>query len=71
MIAILVTCRRCSSETVKKNRSVNGRAKYQCNTCQYQGYFDSKVGERAAKYALVEQLLLERNPSAALSALRE
>ena len=57
----MITCRRCSSEEVKRNGSVNGRAKYQCNTCKYQGYFESKVAERVAKYALVEQLLLERN----------
>jgi len=61
MIAIQITCRRCSSEAVKKNGSVNGRPKYRCSTCHYQGYFESRTAERAAKYALVEQLLLERN----------
>ena len=60
-LVLEVTCRRCSSEKVKRNGSVKGRAKYACKACSYQGYFEERGSERAAKYALVEKLLLERN----------
>ncbi|WP_156176246.1 transposase-like zinc-binding domain-containing protein [Hymenobacter terrenus] len=52
---------RCASEQVRKNGSSNGRAKYQCTACGYQGYLRPAGPERAARYAQVEKLLVERN----------
>ena len=54
-------CGRCASDQVRKNGSSGGRAKYQCKACAYQGYLHSAAPARAARYAQVEKLLVERN----------
>ena len=61
MIVTTQLCGRCASDQVRKNGNSNGRAKYQCKACGYQGYLRPAGPERAARYAQVEQLLVERN----------
>ena len=61
MIVTTQLCGRCASEQVRKNGSSGGRAKYQCKACAYQGYLHPAGLARAARYAQVEKLLVERN----------
>jgi insertion element IS1 protein InsB len=61
MIKLEIECRRCTGVDLVKNGSVQGRAKYSCKACGYQGYFTSVKASREAKYELVEKLLVERN----------
>ena len=61
MILTTQVCGRCASDQVRKNGSSGGRAKYQCKACAYQGYLHPMAPVRAARYAQVEQLLVERN----------
>ncbi len=61
MIVTTQLCGRCASDQVRKNGSSNGRAKYQCKACTYQGYLHPAGPARAARYAQVEKLLVERN----------
>ena len=61
MIVTTQLCGRCASEQVRKNGSSGGRAKYQCKACAYQGYLHPAGPARAARYAQVEKLLVERN----------
>ena len=61
MILTSRLCGRCASDQVRKNGSSGGRAKYQCKACTYQGYLHPAGPARAARYAQVEKLLVERN----------
>ena len=61
MILTAQLCGRCGSDQVRKNGSSGGRAKYQCKACAYQGYLHPAGPARAARYAQVEKLLVERN----------
>ena len=61
MIITTQLCGRCASDQVRKNGSSGGRAKYRCKACAYQGYLHPAGPERAARYAQVEKLLVERN----------
>ena len=61
MILTTQLCGRCTSEQVRKNGSSGGRAKYQCKACAFQGYLRPAAPARAARYAQVEKLLVERN----------
>ena len=61
MILTTQLCGRCTSDQVRKNGSSGGRAKYQCKACAYQGYLHPAGPARAARYAQVEKLLVERN----------
>ena len=54
-------CAKCASEQIRRNGHSGGRAKYQCKACGHQGYFQPAAVEKARQYALVDQLLLERN----------
>jgi transposase-like protein len=60
MITMKQCCGRCGSLQVRKNGSSHGRRKYQCTSCTYQGYFQPAAPARAARYAQVEKLLVER-----------
>lgn len=60
MVTTHHTCGRCASLQIRKNGSSGGRAKYQCTTCRHQGYFQPAAPARAARYAQVEKLLVER-----------
>ena len=51
MITTIYLCGRCSSEQVRKNGSSDGRAKYQCTACGYQGYLQPAGSAQAARYA--------------------
>lgn len=61
MILTPQLCSRCGSDQVRRNGSSGGRAKYQCKACAYQGYRQPAGPARAARYAQVEKLLVERN----------
>ena len=61
MILTSQLCGRCASDQVRKNGSSNGRAKYHCKACAYQGYLHPAGPARAARYAQAEKLLVERN----------
>lgn len=60
MVTTHHACGRCSSLKIRKNGSSGGRAKYQCTSCGHQGYFQPAAPARAARYAQVEKLLVER-----------
>ena len=54
-------CARCGSEHIRRNGSSQGHAKYQCKACGHQARFVPAAVAKAAQYAQVEQLLVERN----------
>ena len=54
-------CAKCGSEQIRRNGSKNGQPKYQCTACRYQGLFVPAAGRKAAQYAPVDALLVERN----------
>ena len=54
-------CAKCGSEHVRRNGSKNGQPKYQCTACRYQGLFVPAAMRKAAQYAQVDALLVERN----------
>ena len=54
-------CASCGSEHVRRNGTSQGHAKYQCKACGHQARFVPAAAERAARYAQVEKLLVERN----------
>jgi transposase-like protein len=60
MITTTLCCGCCSSPHLRKNGSSHGRRKYQCTSCGYQGYVQPAGPARAARYAQVEKLLVER-----------
>ena len=54
-------CAACGSDQLRGNGSSQGHAKYQCKTCDHQAHLVPAAAERAAHYARVEKLLVERN----------
>ena len=61
MIQTTHYCAKCGSDHVRRNGSKNGQPKYQCTVCRYQGLFVPAAARKAAQYAQVEALLVERN----------
>ena len=53
-------CAKCGSEQIRRNGSKNGQPKYQCTACRYQGLFVPAAARKAAQYAQVDALLVER-----------
>jgi len=54
-------CAKCGSEQIRRNGSKNGQPNYQCTACRYQGLFVPAAVRKAAQYAQVDALLVERN----------
>ncbi|WP_375417098.1 hypothetical protein [uncultured Hymenobacter sp.] len=54
-------CAKCGSEHIRRNGTSQGHAKYQCKACGYQARFTPAAVAKAAQYAQVEKLLVERN----------
>ena len=54
-------CAKCGSEHIRRNGTSQGHAKYQCKACGYQAQFTPAAAAKAAQYAQVEKLLVERN----------
>ncbi|MBC6613175.1 hypothetical protein H8B15_19795 [Hymenobacter sp. BT507] len=60
MLQTTSTCGKCGSIALRKNGSRKGQPKYQCIACRYQALFAPAAASKAAQYAQVAQLLLER-----------
>jgi len=54
-------CAVCGSEHIRRNGSAAGHAKYQCKACGHQARFVPAAVAKAAQYAQVDKLLVERN----------
>ncbi|MGI4834950.1 MAG: transposase-like zinc-binding domain-containing protein [Janthinobacterium lividum] len=54
-------CAKCGSAHIRRNGSSQGHAKYQCKACGYQARFTPAAVAKAAQYAQVAKLLVERN----------
>jgi len=54
-------CAACGSEHIRRNGSAAGHAKYQCKACGHQARFVPAAVAKAAQYAQVDKLLVERN----------
>ena len=61
MIQTTHHCAKCGSDQIRRNGSNNGQPKYQCTACRYQGLFVPAAVRKAAQYAQVDALLVERN----------
>ena len=61
MIQTTHYCAKCGSDHVRRNGSKNGQPKYQCTVCRHQGLFVPAAARKAAQYAQVDALLVERN----------
>lgn len=61
MLQTTLTCGKCSSTALRKNGQSKGKAKYLCTSCRHQAVFEPAAPRKAAQYAQVEKLLLERN----------
>ena len=61
MIQTTHYCAKCGSDQIRRNGSNNGQPKYQCTACRYQGLFVPAAVRKAAQYAQVDALLVERN----------
>ena len=60
MVTTIHTCAKCGSAKIRRNGHSGGHARYQCKACGYQAFVPAAVG-KAAQYAQVEALLVERN----------
>ncbi|QNE42375.1 hypothetical protein F1C16_22410 (plasmid) [Hymenobacter sp. NBH84] len=60
MIQIILSCGKCGSTAIRKNGHSNGKAKYLCLVCCHQAVFEPAAPRKAAQYAQVEKLLVER-----------
>jgi transposase-like protein len=60
MLQMTLTCKKCGSTALRKNGSLKGEPKYQCTACRYQAVFTPAAARKAAQYAQVEKLLVER-----------
>ena len=60
MIQTTLTCGKCGSTALRKNGSRKGQPKYQCMACRHQALFVPAAVGKAAQYAQVATLLLER-----------
>ena len=54
-------CAKCGSAVIRRNCHSGGYARYQCRACGYQARFVPAAVAKAAQYAQVEVLLVERN----------
>ena len=61
MIQATHYCAKCGSDQLRGNGSNNGQPKYQCTACRFQGLFVPAAVRKAAQYAQVDALLVERN----------
>lgn len=61
MVTTIHTCAKCASADIRRNGHSNGHARYQCKACGYQARFVPAAVAKAAQYAQVEALLVERN----------
>ena len=61
MIQTTHYCATCGSDHVRRNGSNNGQPKHQCTACRCQGPFVPAAARKAAQYARVDALLVERN----------
>lgn len=60
MLQTTLTCKKCGSTALRKNGSLKGQPKYQCTACRHQAVFTPAAARKAAQYAQVEKLLVER-----------
>ena len=60
MVQTTLTCGKCGSTALRKNGSRKGKPKYQCTACRHQVLFAPASVGKAAQYAQVAALLLER-----------
>ena len=61
MIQTTHYCAKCGSDHVRRDGSKNGQPQYQCTVCRHQGLFVPAAARKAAQYAQVDALLVERN----------
>jgi len=61
MLQTTLLCGKCGSSALRKNGHSHGKAKYLCTACRHQAAFEPAAPRKAAQYAQVEKLLLERN----------
>ena len=61
MVTTIHTCAKCDSAEIGRNGYSNGHARYRCRACRYQAWFVPAAVAKAAQYAQVEALLVERN----------
>ena len=61
MVTTAYLCAGCGSDQLRRNGSSAGHAKYQCKACAHQARFTPAAAAKAAQYALVDKLLVERN----------
>ena len=61
MITTVHLCAACGSDQLRRNGSSQGHAKYQCKACRHQARFVPAAVAKAAQYAQVDLLLVERN----------
>jgi transposase-like protein len=54
-------CATCGSEHIRRNGHLAGHARYQCKACGHQARFEPAAVAKAAQYARVDALLVERN----------
>ena len=54
-------CAKCGSEHIRRNGHLAGHARYQCKACGHQARFVPAAVAKAAQYAQVDALLVERN----------
>ena len=61
MVTTIHTCTKCGSAEIRLNGHSSGHARYHCKACGYQARFVPAAVAKAAQYAQVEALLVERN----------
>ena len=61
MVTTIHYCAKCGSAEIRRNGHSGGHARYQCKACGYQARFVPAAVAKAAQYAQVEALLVERN----------
>ena len=62
MVTTIHTCAKCGSVEICCSGHSSGHARYQCKACGYQARSVPAAVGKAARYAQVEALLVERNP---------
>jgi len=60
MIQTTLSCGKCGSTALRRNGHSHGQAKYLCTACRHQAAFAPAAPRKAAQYAHVQKLLLER-----------
>ncbi|UYZ61602.1 IS1/IS1595 family N-terminal zinc-binding domain-containing protein [Hymenobacter weizhouensis] len=60
MLQTTLTCAKCGSTALRKNGHSHGKAKYRCLNCRHQAALHPAAPRKAAQYAHVEKLLVER-----------